>query len=91
MAEDTTRDLKPITRDDLLYRGMTAEGGHCEECDRVTVGHGKCPECETEVTPEEEIVSSIVLSAINQSAQVRYLPEEEQLPEAVSIAALNRF
>lgn len=75
----------------VLYPDLYAVGGVCNSCGRVTTGQGWCPECGAELQQSEDIVSSIVLSAIDQAARVRYLPANEEIPRAVSIASLNRF
>jgi len=76
----------------VLHEGFSAPGHRCSHCGYISAqALAKCPYCESEMFPVEDVVDTAVRRAIEAGMEVEIVRDSPELVEAGSIGATLRY
>jgi peptide chain release factor subunit 1 len=75
----------------FVRRGFTSPGGSCPSCGRLRHVDGKCPLCNTDMTPVSDVVNLALAQALESGAILEQIDGDSALDDLGHIAALLRY
>jgi peptide chain release factor subunit 1 len=75
----------------LIKRGHTHPGGSCPSCGRLSPEQGKCPTCQVDLAPVDDIVNLALAQALESGAALEQVPGKSALDQLEGLAAFLRY